>query len=695
MELVGKAANDGSLKQYTAYGDYLYIITGKENPGRHLLSVVDISNPSHPHRVRTMYEGEVGRALVVVDNLLYVVDDFGDTLIIFSLHDPSAPVEIDKIRIGQYFENFERLDEDILGCPQYYNYKLIDIHDNMDPCILVDLNLSYIATEGQLMGNYLFIAGHWIAGHYSYLEIFDISDTLNPISVYFRQFYLNAYPGIQIIDHYLYYSFIPYGIRLYEIENPSNPILLDTLMVDYQISDMQLIGDQLILMGLFDSLLTVNVTDPARPNLTGAYLNQGVSYNSRLMVDRLYLISNSDIISWFDVSDPSNPLLSGRYLSCSNTWDIAKFGNYVYTPVSLGGFRIFDVSNPVDPVGIGYFKSDYQSTRIRIFNDILFLADNYAGVRIFSLADPLNPELLSTVFFEANAYDMSYADSLLYIACSDGFRIVNIADPGNPLILGYFPTADFHNDYRTIIKNNQFVYTSESDSCICVYNIVDPSNPLKVHCLDILYHPSDFVLRDTLLYAAGYPNGLVIFDVSVPSYPVPVSSTPPSAGEIYVHDNHAYLTNIDHALRVFEISDPYIPEYISSYIYDGYFTGVVVQNDTAYLSAGAQGMWIVRNEITTDLEDEYSVLPNRSEFANYPNPFNAATTIRYYVRNKSEISLSIYNLLGQRIETLFKGTQELGEHAIIWDASHLTSGIYFARLEAGSVSENIKMILLK
>jgi hypothetical protein len=80
---------------------------------------------------------------------------------------------------------------------------------------------------------------------------------------------------------------------------------------------------------------------------------------------------------------------------------------------------------------------------------------------------------------------------------------------------------------------------------------------------------------------------------------------------------------------------------------------------------------------------------------NYPNPFNASTNIKYYIPNKSEISLLIYNLLGQRVETLFEGAQIAGEHVLTWDASHLPSGIYFARLETGDRIENIKMVLLK
>jgi hypothetical protein len=79
----------------------------------------------------------------------------------------------------------------------------------------------------------------------------------------------------------------------------------------------------------------------------------------------------------------------------------------------------------------------------------------------------------------------------------------------------------------------------------------------------------------------------------------------------------------------------------------------------------------------------------------YPNPFNAATAISYTLPEQGDVSISIYNLLGQRVATIFEGTQEAGEHTITWDARDFPSGVYFARLEAGGHSENIKMVLLK
>jgi hypothetical protein len=98
----------------------------------------------------------------------------------------------------------------------------------------------------------------------------------------------------------------------------------------------------------------------------------------------------------------------------------------------------------------------------------------------------------------------------------------------------------------------------------------------------------------------------------------------------------------------------------------------------------------------TEVSEQEAIIPESVELLqNYPNPFNASTTIKYYLPSSSEISLSIYNLLGQRIETLFEGVQNPGDHTITWDASDFPSGIYFARAETADRTENIKMVLLK
>jgi hypothetical protein len=89
-------------------------------------------------------------------------------------------------------------------------------------------------------------------------------------------------------------------------------------------------------------------------------------------------------------------------------------------------------------------------------------------------------------------------------------------------------------------------------------------------------------------------------------------------------------------------------------------------------------------------------LPRRISFLRcYPNPFNATVNISYGLTENSDVIVEIYNIVGQRVATIFGGVQDGGEHSVTWDASSFPSGVYFARLEAGGYSESVKMVLLK
>ncbi len=82
-------------------------------------------------------------------------------------------------------------------------------------------------------------------------------------------------------------------------------------------------------------------------------------------------------------------------------------------------------------------------------------------------------------------------------------------------------------------------------------------------------------------------------------------------------------------------------------------------------------------------------------YQNYPNPFNTTTTIKYNIQESSHVTLKIYNLAGQEIETLVNGFQTKDEYQIKWITQQLPSGIYFYRLQAGEFTETKKLILQK
>ena len=90
--------------------------------------------------------------------------------------------------------------------------------------------------------------------------------------------------------------------------------------------------------------------------------------------------------------------------------------------------------------------------------------------------------------------------------------------------------------------------------------------------------------------------------------------------------------------------------------------------------------------------------PAPTQFAleqNYPNPFNPSTSIRYGLPTRSQVRLSVYNLLGQEVAVLVQAEQEAGYHDARFDAAGLSSGIYLYRLTAGSYQEVRRLVLMK
>ena len=81
---------------------------------------------------------------------------------------------------------------------------------------------------------------------------------------------------------------------------------------------------------------------------------------------------------------------------------------------------------------------------------------------------------------------------------------------------------------------------------------------------------------------------------------------------------------------------------------------------------------------------------------NFPNPFNPITNIRFEVPNSTPVTINIYNAVGQLVTTLINGQSFApGTYSVTWDASNVSSGVYFYQLKTDSYQQTMKMILLK
>ena len=97
----------------------------------------------------------------------------------------------------------------------------------------------------------------------------------------------------------------------------------------------------------------------------------------------------------------------------------------------------------------------------------------------------------------------------------------------------------------------------------------------------------------------------------------------------------------------------------------------------------------------TNLDDKKIPPENFMLYQNYPNPFNPSTTISYALMKPGKVTLKVFDVLGREDATLVNEFKSAGHYSIQFDASSLSSGIYFYRLHAGSYVKTKKMIVAK
>ena len=113
--------------------------------------------------------------------------------------------------------------------------------------------------------------------------------------------------------------------------------------------------------------------------------------------------------------------------------------------------------------------------------------------------------------------------------------------------------------------------------------------------------------------------------------------------------------------------------------------------DGWYLDDIGVFIYTIPTEILSDAKPVYKF----SLEQNYPNPFNPTTSLQYSVGSLQFVTLKVYDILGNEVAILVNEEKPAGYYEIEFDASNLTSGIYYYRINAGNFSEIKKMILLK
>ncbi len=611
----------------TGANHYVYIASVGE------ITVVDVSDASHPQEVGSIYIGNTAHGLFSDGQYLYVAAQSAGFRI-YSLSDPAHPSETGNF---QYWaEKVFVSDTLAVVTSQQSGRAIFSVNDPANPVKLSEITTGDYSDgyfDAAFKGSYLYGTGRGSDGA-PMVKVFNISDPAAPkfVSAYFDT--LNTGSGstygehISIASNYALIA-AENSLQIIRLAEDGSVQPLSVYYTQFINGDVQVIGNLAyytysIASTNRNGLSIIDISDPANLKEAGyVYLNPSGNVENSISVSGGYAyITQSGVfpdtlqgLHIVNISDPQNPV-EVNFMHLKGIRNIvASDGPYVYTDQMTGGdtLLVFDMSDPEAPQFVGQY-----------------------GIDVWNEGYP------STMFLDTNR---------LYVGTSTGMLILNRNTPGGLNYVSYYALPDGYFGVRGVKVESDYAYL-----------------------------------------ATQY--GLCVVDISNPAQPVTVAKSSGFLGDVDLIGNDIYVANGYQGIFLYNLDGDSLVQ--NGYYFTDNYGARRLDTDGRYLYAVYEGLMVYRKGWPTGLEIKSSQVPNDfALLQNYPNPFNPTTTIAFYLDRPSKIDLSVYDLQGRKVVTLANGMKPAGHYTVTWKARAISSGIYFCVLKSGAKAMVRRMLLLK
>ena len=381
----------------------------------------------------------------------------------------------------------------------------------------------------------------------------------------------------------------------------------------------------------------------------------------------------------------------------------------ISTGLSSDGYSLFDVEDPLNPVDLGEWFPEKKYRLIHKQGGWMVLKD-YEEYRfeLYDITSLENPVLRNTLSL-GNLYDFVWtfcfideSDPISIYLCNyetNLFWKFNISEPGEAVELFEYELPSTPGGL-TIINSVAYVTVGTSPFDLLVIDGLEDNEPYIANEINNfsenqwLNGQDGYLVVNAITYDIGQ-----VFQLDDPLQPE-LYFTPQWGERIEIRDDLIF-TRMKHIVGVYE-NNPNVTEPIAifnglNYIYN---IELMEHEGTNYLitiEMANIGLFEYNYE-SGSVDNELAVC--KPYLANFPNPFNPETTINYYLKENSKVSLKIYNIKGQLVKTLLDDIKPAGDHSVIWDGSdsngnRVGSAIYFYKLKTDNFKKTKKMILLK
>ncbi|MEM7335252.1 MAG: hypothetical protein AAF490_24455 [Chloroflexota bacterium] len=334
-------------------------------------------------------------------------------------------------------------------------------------------------------------------------------------------------PRIQMLGSLAFVSTDNNGgfVRAYDLSDPHNPNLKfshklsDTFNVNtLAVSETRLVQGQIF--GEFgycaSTLFISNIEDPENLQSTANFDPQNCLHDMVISGNTLFAVGLSGFMI-YDLTDAENPTRQSHFVMPSGLQDVqaaAQQDQYVYVLSNEGRghvLKTLDMANPTSPVlGDPVALENGSPVDLFIQNNLLFIPVWMEGFWIFDIQNPAAPQLLSTPqqvlgistghrtfeLFNNFAVTAKYTNNL-----TGGLAIIEFTDPSNPTEVAIFETGHYQINDLAQSGNLLFVLNKESESFLSIFDLSDPTNPIKLSETLMPYNFGYIHFQDGVLYS--------------------------------------------------------------------------------------------------------------------------------------------------------------------------------------------------
>lgn len=509
-------------------------------------AIIDISEPEDPYIVGNLDSLPPG-LVTVTDDYAYIISN-SPNIDIVNIADPLSP------SIAGMYETEHAIYG--MGLSGHYLYIVVpnsglDILDISNPTEPVFIN-RYLSSHGIVFDKIIISEGYAyitiVADHQiRIIEILDISDPPNPQSIGYYDLETSRIEQIYVQGDYIYslaHSLISDSIffEIINTENPESPyrVWRDFIAYSwYNYNDLFVSGDRAFITIVGQGLNIMDISDPSSPVLIGFYNEP--SHNGQFAVIENYVYDLIDSgISIIDISDYARPRIIGSYDIPDGPHGIDVAGDFAYFVNNR--LRIFDISELESPVPVSEYQASDYIRGIDVEGRYAYLTVRWHELQIVDVLDPYNPVLAGgcTIPYADNIFVTGNTAFITRSPADDGFSIVDVSDPGAPVVLGnYDSPANVTNMY--VHENLAYVATDD----LKIFDVSDPYNPYFIASYDTPSRVDHVHIDGNFAYVVGNYFGLIMVDVSNPFEPVfEAEYVPPSqAVSCYASGEYIYMTD--------------------------------------------------------------------------------------------------------------------------------------------------------